>query len=119
LQQVKEIVLAQEREKAYNAKIKELQGAHPDLDIDGDAIAPFVVTAEGDWDTAVKEYEKWYSRFKPREVSPEDVPDPPEAPQVLGDAPTPPPTEKKYANMDEALDDWFAEERAKTAPPTL
>lgn len=119
LTQVKEIVLAQEREKAYNAKIDELKAEHPQ--VDGDAIAPFVVSAEGDWDLALKEYLKWYesmeAKFKPQqEVTPEQVPD---APQTLGGGPSTPPIKKEYKSIDDALDDFFAEEAAKQAPPVV
>jgi hypothetical protein len=84
---------------------------------------PFVASAEGDFDAAAKGFSEWRSQVAQRYAPPAPDPDPDPAPPTLGTDPaaTVPPVEKKYTGadgLDNALEDFFAENRAG-APPVV
>ncbi len=113
-----EYVQEQRQEAAYNAELDKIKADKPDLDLDPELFAPFVMAADGDLEVAVENYESFLTRFKPSEGG---EPEPtPQAPPTVGQdrtGATTPPTEKSYESLDEAMDEYFAEQRS--APPTV
>jgi hypothetical protein len=110
-------------QQQYNAEFERVKGLDEYKDIpaeDWELFHPFVASAEGDFDAAAAGFNQWRaqveSRYKPADPDPE--PDP-EAPVTL-DSTTPPapPVAKDYKNIDDAIEDWFAEERPQ-APPVV
>lgn len=81
---------------------------------------PFVLAAQGDFDLAYQGYVQWLGQAKAQfAAQPEAEADPP--PNTLASdtaGSTEPPTTKKYTSIDEALTDFFAEQRA-AAPPVV
>lgn len=122
----KPIVEERERAKAeaeYNAALEQFKAAHQDLtDDDMELIHPFITATAGDLDAAYQGYSAWKERFTAAHgVTPQVDPTPARtAPPVLGNQAAPaaaPPVEKNYKSIDEAMDDWFAEQ--KSAPPVV
>ena len=130
--EVQEAVARQQQEEqrdAYYGEIERLQTEHADElpktedgepELDVDLFHPFVLAAEGDFDRAYEGYSKWMEQAKERfgiQV-PETVGEPPPAMDSTTASPaTTPPVEKSYESLDDAMDDFFAEQ--KTAPPTV
>jgi hypothetical protein len=108
----------QRAQEAYDSDVGQLAETDPDLD--RDLLHPFVVAADGDIQAAYERYRHWYDGVKSKFV-PAEEPVEAEAPAVIGsDVQTPaaPPTQKTYSSLDDALDDFFAEERG-SAPPVV
>lgn len=134
--QVQNAVAAQEQERqkeAYYSEIDRVKSergndlpqegegdeAKPVLDVD--LFHPFVVAAEGDFDAAAEAYIKFLGQAK--EQFGIKVPDTPtdSPPQVVNsetrDAGPTPPQSKEGQSLDEALDEFFNEQKAP--PPTV
>lgn len=93
--------------------------------LDREAIAPFVLQSNGDFDAALVGYKAYVDTLRQHYAPEGETPPPPPPPNVLGtqqgDAPpaTPPTTKTyKWSEMDEALDSYFAETRNQ-GPSTL
>jgi hypothetical protein len=84
-------------------------------------IHPFMASAP-DPETAYAGYQTFKAQFAATHgATPADPVDAPAPPAVLGSEGTvaaTPPVAKDYKNIDEAMDDWFAERRA-AAPPVV
>lgn len=112
----------QATQQAYDAEFGRIKGANPDVPAeDWELFHPFVASASGDFDAAAQGFNAWRGqveqRYKPAEPPP---PPDPAAPAVVGDTPTPPapPVQRDYRNIDDAVDDFFNEQRA-AAPPVV
>jgi len=92
--------------------------------IEEDLFYPFVTAADGDIDAAAEEYHKWAEKFRAKHgdlPTTDDVPKPEDTPPPTidpgkGGAGSVPPTEKKYDSLDDAIDEFLAEQKA---PPTV
>lgn len=122
---------AEEERVAYYDEIDRLVEEHaddlpkgedekPQLNIN--QFHPFVVATNGDFDAAYEGYAKWRDEAKEefgiQVPDGEQVTDPPQTiNSETRDSATKPPTEKEYATFDEAMDDFFEDQ--KTPPPTV
>lgn len=94
-----------------------------DIEIDEELFHPFVAAADGDIDTAGELYKNWYdnakSKFGLNVPDDLEVDDPPPVHNPKRDAAgaSTPPQVKEYTSIDEAIDDFFAEN--KTPPPVV
>lgn len=130
--QVREMIEEREEQQAreqYDAELARLKEQDPQLNEKW--FAPFVVTAEGDMDLAYEGYKAWIDDAQPQAGKEGDVDaaaaeaaenvDPnAEAPPTIGSdsqGTSTPPTEKNYETLDDAMDDFFAENRGGPAPP--
>lgn len=90
--------------------------------IDEELFYPFVTAAEGDIELARDNYFAWQEQAKEKfglnVPSPDDIKDepPPTIDPNKGGSTTAPPQQKEYKDIDEAIDDFFAEQNA---PPTV
>lgn len=110
-----------EAEKAYAAELARVKGDdNPDGVVDA-WFHPFVVTAEGDFDAALTGYKQWLADAGVQTPASTQVTEPTvPAPAVIGSdvtPGTPPPVQKTYGSLDEAFEDYFAEQRAAAPAP--
>lgn len=110
---------AQKEREAYEANLKPILEKDPS--IDETLIAPFIVAADGDVEAGYKGFQAWRDTMGEKlgvpKVDPNEVPD---SPAVLGSettSPSAPPVQKQYASLDEAMDDFLAEQRAGAPAP--
>jgi hypothetical protein len=104
--------------EAYYNELEKLKAQHSE---DEDAVAvedelfhPFVVSADGDFDAAYDSYQEWGKKVG--QAFGTDIPDEVKIPPTtVEDGQTVPPQTKKYRDLDEAMDDYFAEQKS---PPT-
>lgn len=137
--EVQNAVAAQEQEKQREAyyneidRVKSERGeelpqvavegeddkTEPNLDVD--LFHPFVVAANGDFDDAAEAYIKWIGQAKEQfgvQIPEGEVEVPPTAiNSETRDSSVTPPQSKEGQTLDEALDDFFAEQ--KSPPPTV
>ena len=108
---------AQKREDAYYDELERVAAENDDIDFEAyeDLFHPFVSAADGDFDQAVEGFRNFLGRAQGEET--EEGAPPPAALDSGSQAPSVPPTEKDYDNLDDALDDFFEEQ--KPAPPTV
>lgn len=123
-----EAIEQREAAEQYDKQMSAVQTKDPE--VDADLFHPFVVSAQGDFDAAYQGYRQWLDSAKSKlgvsgdqQVDAQAVADAVTqgAPPVLGSdsqAPTAPPTQKNYTSIDDALEDFFAEQRG-TAPPVV
>lgn len=113
---------AREAREAYDAALTQVktQAQTEQVNLNDELFHPFVVSAEGDMQAAYDAYKAWYGQaasvFNPQTETQEA----PQAPPVIGSdtqAPAAPPTQPSYSSLDDALDDFFAEQKA--APPVV
>ncbi len=87
--------------------------------IDEELFYPFVTAADGDIDAAKDAYLAWQGQAKEKfglnVPNPEDTP-PPTIDPNKGGGTSAPPQQKEYKDIDDAIDDFFAEQNA---PPTV
>jgi hypothetical protein len=109
---------------AYETELARVKEDLPeDIELHEDLFHPFVAAAEGDWKAAEEAYKTWYGQAKEKfglnVPNPEDVPEP--APTTIDGKSASPssatPTEKEYTSFDDALDDFFKEQ--KRPPSTV
>lgn len=136
--EVQDAVASQEQEKqreAYYSEIdrikdersddlpKEGEGDEEKVVLDVDLFHPFVVAANGDFDTAADAYLKWLGQAKEKfgiqvpESAEGDEKIPPVIDSQTRDSGAKPPQKPEYADLDEAMDAFFDEQ--KTPPPTV
>lgn len=114
----------QATQQAYNAELERVKGLDEYKDVppeDWDLFHPFVASANGDFDAAAKGFGQWRAQVQERYAPPAVEPDPADpAPPTLGtdSAQTTPPVAKQYTNIDDAIEDFFAESRP-AAPPVV
>jgi len=128
----------EEQKKAYYSEIDRVKEEHADrlpktgegddaeVVLDVDLFHPFVVAANGDFDQAIEAYASWQDKAKetfgiqvPESASAEgeSTDPPPVIDSTTRDASATPPTEKTYDSLDDAIDDFFADQ--KNPPPTV
>lgn len=80
---------------------------------------PFVAAAEGDFEVAYEGYKQFVDDAR-KQFGEAPAPTSEAPPVIASDTGTPPavPTEKKYASIDDAIDDFFTEQKAQ-APPVV
>lgn len=102
----------------YDTALDTFLAENAEDQIDKALFHTFVAAAEGDLSVARQGYLAWAAKWQERygempTVTEDDVPNPP---VTLGSAATQggttPPIQKKYASIDDALDDFFAEQKA-------
>lgn len=109
-----------EQREQYEVELARIRETDPQLD--PELLAPFVVAADGDVDTAYAGYKQWLEKAGVQGTAAEEVVAD-EPPAVLGsdsESPSSPPVRKDYGgSLDAALDDFFAETKGKgdPAPP--
>lgn len=110
---------AQKEREQYEANLKPILEQDPT--VDETLIAPFIVAADGDVEAGYKGFQAWRESMGEKlgvpKVDPDAVPD---SPAVLGSeatSPSAPPVQKQYASLDEAMDDFLAEQRAGAPAP--
>lgn len=133
--QVQNAIAEQEQEKqrvAYYAEIDRVkeeyadelpkvgEGDEAEVNLNVDLFHPFVVAANGDFDAAAKAYIQWLGEAQ--EQFGIKVPDnvetpPPTIDSQTRDAGATPPQSKEGQSLDEALDEFFEEQ--KSPPPTV
>lgn len=114
----------QRNEKLYASELSRLQTANPAVPIKDDLFRPFVVAEEGDMERAFLSYQSFITSARAELFKDAATEGAPTAPPALGSgnqsAGTPPPTEKHYESVGEAIEDWAAEMKAagqNIAPP--
>ena len=111
---------AQKEREEYEQEMEAAVGRHPD--IVPELFHPFVVAAQSDFELAYAGYARWLEQAKAQFGAQPEVQEPDPAPNVIGSdatGTTVPPTQKEYQSMDEALSDFFAEQRANKAPQVV
>jgi hypothetical protein len=113
----------QRNERLYNSELERLSRENPDVVIHDSLFRHHVVMADGDMDQALASYKQFVSEAAST-LGLQAAPNAPTAPPTLGSGvqggSTPPPTEKKYESVGDAIEDWAAEQRAigqSIAPP--
>lgn len=111
---------AQKRQEAYEAEIKRVKPLVGD-DFDANEFHPFVLAAEGNFDTAVAGYQQWLTavRSKYGPAAPEQPAAPPALGTHTGGGTPPPPVAPKYDSIDAALEATMDEIRSQNAPTTV
>lgn len=113
-----EYVQNERQQREWDQAFNQVVSDNEDIDIPEELFYPFVTAADGDLDAAVDAYRGWYKtaqeKFGLNPPNPDDIPDPP--PTVKTGNPTAPPTERKGLTLDDAMDEFFAEQNA---PPTV
>lgn len=114
----------QRNEKLYASELSRLQTANPNVPIKDDLFRPFVVAEEGDMERAFLSYQGFITSARAELFKDTGTEGAPTAPPALGSgnqsAGTPPPTEKHYESVGEAIEDWANEMKAagqQIAPP--
>lgn len=134
---VERVVSAYEQEQqraAYNAELATVkaQAEREGVKVVDELIAPFVVASDGDLRTAYQGYKKFVGEWQQAFGQTPDAADQVTAaaaaesqeqqpPPVLGSdstGSTTPPTQRKYTSIDDALDDFFDEQKSP-APPAV
>lgn len=118
-----------QRADAYNASITALKASHPeDTTINNKTLAPFVVSANGNFEAAYAGYQAFVAELRQTTgMTQAQAADAvagfqaPAAPAILGSAAAgggaaPPPVAKRYSSLDEALDDAIAEAKEARQP---
>ncbi len=125
LREVVEHFQQEKRTKAYGEEFDRVKGSEEfkDVAIDKDLFHPFVVAADGDFDIAAAGYKQWHdqasAKFGLNPPSPDQIQDapPPTIGQATPSGGNPPPVVKQDQTLDDALDDFFTEQ--KTPPTTV
>lgn len=123
IQRMLETFEADQNEKLYNVEMERAVSANADLDGDKmrNNLHPFVVTANGDFDTAVGMYRSFLTQFGEPASGQEVADHTRQTAPPVGDgsgAPLAPETQQKGKTLDEAADNLRAMLRAnRTAPP--
>lgn len=123
-----EFVQEQRQEAAYKEAISEVKEDLLDDDVElvEDLFHPFVAAADGDFRLAAENYNEWFKRGAeqfgikvpdPNEVPDPDVTPPPTINPKAGGNVSAPPTQTQGQSLDDALDEFFAEN--PSAPPTV
>lgn len=113
----------EEREnQEYDAELARVKALDPRIGstIDDEDFAPFVIGAEGDFDTALARFQVWHAKVYPQ-GAPEVVPPVIPPPAVLGGdtgGGATPPLATKYESLDSALDAAMTDLRAARVAPT-
>lgn len=119
--------VADKRREAYDnemTRVKTAAEAAGDIPVVDRLMHTFVSMADGDFDRAYEGYKQFYGEFKTSVNGEDPVVEGEQrvtAPATLGSANstvTTPPIEKTYSSLDDALDDFFSEQRP-SAPPTV
>lgn len=111
----------EQRTREYRHELDRIKEDFSDVDLDEDLFHPFVVAADGDFETAIEGYKAWAEQAKEKygiNVPSEGDVTPP--PTTIGSTTTgnaPPPTEQNYDSIDDALDAFFDEQ--KSPPVTV
>lgn len=120
---VEERKLAKQQE-AYQTALAALKAEVKDEAFDDDEFGPFVVSADGNLANAYAMYSTWRAKVQAK-YGPAAVETPPVAapPSPIGTDATSagtstPPVQKKYASIDDAIDDFMADARAQRSAPT-
>lgn len=110
------------QQEEWDEAFADVQARNSDVEIVEELFYPFVTAADGDIDEAASSYKAWYEKGKTKfagiEIDPDDIPDtnpPPVNNPKVDPAPSAPP-EKQQQTLDEAMDEFFAEQNA---PPTV
>lgn len=109
----------QQASKYYDGEMARIKAMYPDVNTE--LLHPFVSAAEGKFDEAVQLYRNWMAQAAP--AAPQAPT--PQAPAVLGSdttaaAASTTPVEPKRQTLDEALNEFMAEQRAsRDAPPVI
>ena len=121
-----DIVESQQREKAWKDALESVEADfkedNPDLEFDEELFTPFVVATEGDFDTAVEAYKSFIGnakeKFGIKVPGEEEVAEDPPPPVLDSDGrrPSTPPQKENYESLDDAMDAFFAEQKA---PPPV
>jgi hypothetical protein len=116
-------LIDRERERAeksaFDAEYERVKAAHPNLHLDYDLYLQSVAET-GDFDKGIERYQDKfgeYDRFLASQATAEPTPDP-QAPPVAEAGTGEVPTEPKYETLNDAIDDYFAEQSASGAQPT-
>jgi hypothetical protein len=114
----------QRNEKLYMSELNRLQAANPAVPIKDELFRPFVVATDGDMDAAFAQYSGFISSARAELFKDEGQAQADQAPPALGlgnqAGGTPPPTERHYDSVGDAIEDWARENRsigAQVAPP--
>jgi hypothetical protein len=117
-----EFVQSERQQREWDAAFKDIAfDDEGNQIIDEELFYPFVTAADGDIDQAKDAYLAWQDSAKEKfginVPNPDDVDTPPKTLDPNGGgATTAPPQQKEYKDIDEAIDDFFAEQ---SAPPTV
>lgn len=109
----------EQQEKAYNEHLTALKEANPDVKIDDALFQPFAVATQGDLDLALAGYRNFIERARaefgqaPESVTTNQTNQGP--PPAIGSTTgaTAPPTVPTGQSLDEAINDFFNEQRAQ------
>jgi len=121
VQRAVEFVQKQEMEQQWQAGLAAAAAAEPSIQGHERLFANFVAGSGGNFETAIAAWKHEQMPARLAATLPE-APAPTPAPTALAGGAAPagtPPVEKKYASIDAALDDFFAEQRAGEAPPVM
>lgn len=114
-----EYVQNERQQREWDAELSRLREANSDINIIEDLFYPFVSAADGDTEEAVKAYREFATKAKETFDIPDDIKLSNEPPPVVGDGKdgsgTAPPVKEKMT-LDEAMDEFLAEQRG-SAPP--
>jgi hypothetical protein len=122
---VVEFVEQQQNNTYYEGQIERVAQEHPEVDTD--LFHPFVAAANGDFNQAVELYNTWLVNYGEKYGSaaiPVPAATAPPAPAVLGSdtgtaQTSTTPVEARKQTLDEALNDFMAEQRANRAAPPV
>lgn len=118
----------QDDKAAFDTAFEATKVAHPDVEFDYDLFIPFVAKEET-WDAAVESYKSYVAAWTAKFAPPVDPNDPAAVaaaaaanpPPTVGTGTaagvTPPPSEKHYNSVGDAIDDWAAEVLTSTGQP--
>jgi hypothetical protein len=104
-----------QQEKAYAEHLQALKDANPDVEIDEVLFQPFAVATQGDLDLALAGYKQFVEQAQAKFGTAAQEPEP-QAPPVLGSttsASTAPATQPTGESLNEAIDNFFAEQKAR------
>lgn len=110
----------QQQASAWEQEMNRVIEDYPDVEIDADLLNPFVIAAEGDFDVAVASYAQFVNNAREKfGLSVGDLSDVNVPPVIDSDATgtSTPPQQKQYESLDDAMDDFFAEQNAP--PPVV
>lgn len=120
-------------EEYYQGELQRVGQANPDVDTS--LLHPFIAAAEGNFDAGVEQYRAFAGEWALKHpdssaaavgealTTPVDPALPPPVlgsdPSTTGGAPVVPPVEQPKQTLDEAINDFMAENRANAAPPVV
>lgn len=123
MERMKEEYVNNLQAEAYGNALEQMKEGLPEGEKEAfvdELFAPFVVSANGDFEVALEGYREFVGKAKEQfGLTPDQIPDPPATIGSDSTTTTAPPTQKKYESIDDALDDTLAEMRAQKAPATV